>query len=144
MEAPMKFVLRLILNFTLRLALIAVLATLVFGLSAKADDLGAGEIQVGTRLVCNTQHEAFRFVKLYSGDGEAALRIVNAEESDPTACDIIPVLYFVGSQLGSAKSGNATFNVVKILVVGVITSDGVRTVLPTEYFSALAVDARDA
>ena len=100
----MKFVLRLILNFTLRLALIAVLATLVFGLSAKADDLGAGEIQVGTRLVCNTQHEAFRFVKLYSGDGEAALRIVNAEESDPTACDIIPVLYFVGSQLGSAKS----------------------------------------
>jgi hypothetical protein len=104
MEAPMKFVLRLILNFTLRLALIAVLATLVFGLSAKADDLGAGEIQVGTRLVCNTQHEAFHFVKLYSGDAEAALRIVNAEESDPTACDIIPVLYFVGSQLGSARA----------------------------------------
>jgi hypothetical protein len=144
METSMKFALRLVLNLVLRLALIAVLATLTFGLSAQAEDFGAGEIQVGTRLVCNTQHEAFRFVKLYSGDAEAALRIVNAEESDPTACDIIPVLYFVGSRLGSARTGNATFNIVKILVVGVVTSDGVRTVLPTEYFSALGVDERDA
>jgi hypothetical protein len=83
-------------------------------------------------------------VKLYSGDAEAALRIVNAEESDPTACGIIPVLYFVGSRLGSARAENATFNIVKILVIGIVTSDGVRTVLPTEYFSALAVDERDA
>jgi hypothetical protein len=51
----------LVLNLTLRLALIAFLATLFFGLSADAEDLTAGEIQVGTRLVCNTQYEAFRF-----------------------------------------------------------------------------------
>ena len=140
----MKFVLRLVLNLVLRLALVAVLATLIFGPAAQAEDLGAGEIRVGTQLVCNTQHDAFRFVKLYAGDAEAALRIVNAEESDPTACDIVPVLYYVGSRLGSARSGNATFNIVKILVIGVVTTDGVRTVLPTEYFSALAVDERDA
>jgi hypothetical protein len=144
MEAPMKFVLRLVLNLVLRLALIAVLATLIFGPAAQAEDSGAGEVQVGTQLVCNTQHEAFRFVKLYAGDTEAALRIVNAEEGDPTACGIVPVLYFVGSLLGSARSGNATFNIVKILIIGVVTTDGVRTVLPTEYFSALAVDERDA
>ena len=140
----MKFVVRLVLNFVLRLALIAVLAALILGLPAQAEDLDAGEVQVGTRLVCNTQHEAFRFVKLYSGDAEAALRIVNAEESDPTACEIIPVIYSVGSRLGSARTENATFNIVKILVIGIVTSDGVRTVLPTEYFSALAVDERDA
>jgi hypothetical protein len=144
MEASMKFVLRLVLNLALRVALIAVLATLVFGLSAQAEDLRAGEIQVGARLVCNTQHEAFRFVKLYSGDAAAALRIVNAEESDPTACDIVPVLYFVGARLGSAKTKSATVNIVKILVVGVVTSEGVQTVLPTEYFSALVVDEREA
>jgi hypothetical protein len=144
METPMKFVLRLVLNLVLRLALIAVLATLILGLPAQAEDLDAGEVQVGTRLVCNTQNEALRFVRLYSGDAEAALRIVNAEESDPTACDIVPVLYFVASRLASARTGNATFNIVKILVIGVVTSDGVRTVLPTEYFSALAVDERDA
>jgi hypothetical protein len=144
MEAPMKLLLRWTLNFLVRLALIAVLATLILGLPAQAEDSGAGEVQVGTRLVCNTQHEAFRFVKLYSGDVEAALRIVNAEESDPTACEITPVLYFVGSRLGSARTQNATFNIVKILVIGVITSDGVRAVPPTEYFSALAVDERDA
>jgi hypothetical protein len=145
MEPPMKFALRLALNLTLRLALIAVLATLVLGL-AEAEDLGASEIQVGARLVCNTQHEAFRFVKLYSGDAETALRIVNAEESDPTACDIIPVLYFIGSRLGSARTqtGNTTFNIVKIVVIGVVTADRVRIVLPTEYFSALAVDEREA
>ena len=140
----MKFALRLLLNVVLRLALIAALATLILGLPAQAEDFSAGDVQVGARLVCNTQHEAFRFVKLYSGDAEAALRIVNAEESDPTACDIVPVLYFVGSRLGSARTGNATFNIVKILVIGVVTTDGVRTVLPTEYFSALAVDEREA
>jgi hypothetical protein len=142
----MRLLLRLVLNLILRLALIAVLATLILGLPAQAEDFSAGEIQVSTQLVCNTQHEAFRFAKLYSGDAEAALRIVNAEESDPTACVIIPVLYSVGSRLGSArtKTGNTTFNIVKILVIGVVTTDGVRTVLPTEYFSALAVDERDA
>ena len=70
----MKFVLRLVLNLILRLALIAVLATLTFGLPAQAEDLDASEVQVGTRLICNTQHEALRFVKLYSGDAEAALK----------------------------------------------------------------------
>jgi hypothetical protein len=144
MEAPMKFVLRVVLDLVLRVALIAVLATLIFGPAAQAEDSGAGEVQVGTQLVCNTQHEAFRFVKHYAGDAEAALRIVNAEESDPTACDIVPVLYFVGSRLGSARGGNATFNIVKILVIGVVMTDGVRAVLPTEYFSALAVDELDA
>ena len=140
----MKFVLRSVLNLVLCLALMAVLATLILGLPAQAEDLDAGEVQVGTRLVCNTQHEALRFVKLYSGDAEAALRIVNAEESDPAACGIVSIFYFVGSRLGSARTENATFNIVKILVIGVVTSDGVRTVLPTEYFSALAVDERDA
>ena len=139
----MRFVLRLVLNLVLRLVLVAVLATLIFR-SAQAEDSGAGEIRVGTQLVCNTQHDAFRFVKLYSGDAEAALRIVNAEESDPTACDIVPVLYYVGPRLGSARTGSTTFNIVLILVIGVVTSDGVRTILPTEYFSALAVDERDA
>ena len=139
----MRVVLRLVLNLVLRLVLVAVLATLIFG-PAQAEHSGVGEIRVGTQLVCNTQHEAFRFVKLYSGDAEAALRIVNAEGSDPTACDIVPVLYFVGPRLGSVRTGNTTFNIVKILVIGVVTSDGVRTLLPTEYFSALAVDERDA
>jgi hypothetical protein len=140
----MKFVLRMVLNLVVRLALITVLATLILGLTAQAEDLGASEVQVGTQLVCNTQHEAFRFVKLYSGDAEAALRIVNAEESDPTACGIIPVVYFVGHRLGSARTGNTTFNIVKILVTGVVTTDGVRAMPPTEYFSALVVDERDA
>jgi len=141
----MKLLLRLALNLILRLALIAGLAILILGLPAQAEDFSAGEIRVGTQLVCNTQHEAFRFVKLYSGDAEAALRIVNAEENDPTACDIIPVIYSVGSRLGSAKTktGNTTFNIVRILVIGVVTTDGALT-MPAEYFSALAVDEREA
>jgi hypothetical protein len=90
MEGPMKSALRLVANLVLRLALITVLVTLIeflvtliLGLPAQAEDLGAGEIQIGARLVCNTQHEAFRFVKLYSGDAEATLKIVNAEQNDP-------------------------------------------------------------
>ena len=56
-------------------------------------------------------------MKLYSGDAEAALRIVNAEESNPTACDIIPVLYFVGPRLlksilvAKPRAGNSAANI---------------------------------
>jgi hypothetical protein len=137
-------VLRFALNLLLRLALITVLVTLIFFLPAQAEDLGAGEIQIDTRLLCNTEHKAFRFVRLYAGDVEAALRIVNAEESNPTACGMVPVLYYVGPRLGSAKSRAATFNIVKIFVVGVVTSDGVQTLPPTQYFSAFEVDEREA
>jgi hypothetical protein len=87
--------------------------------------------------------QAFRFVKLYSGDAEAALNR-KCRGKRPNSVRYIPVLYFVGSRLGSARAENATFNIVKILVIGIVTSDGVRTVLPTEYFSSLEVDERDA
>jgi len=139
----MKIVLRLVLNLFLRLALITVLVTVIF-LPAQAEDLSVGEIQFDTRLVCNTDREAFRFVRLYAGDAEAALRIVNAEESNTTACGIGPVLYYVGSRFGSVKGRAATFNIVKIFVVGVFTSDGVKAIPPTQYFSAFEVDERDA
>jgi hypothetical protein len=142
-EAPVHLVLRFALNLLLRLALVTVLATLIL-LPAQAEDLSASEIQIDTRLLCNTEHKAFRFVRLYAGDVEAALRIVNAEESNPTACGMVPVLYYVGPRLGSAKSRAATFNIVKIVVVGVVTSDGVQTVPPTQYFSAFEVDEREA
>jgi hypothetical protein len=65
----MRLVLRLVLNLVLRLVLVAVLTTIAFG-PTLAEDSGTGEIQIDARLVCNTQHEAFRFVKLYSSDAE--------------------------------------------------------------------------
>jgi hypothetical protein len=139
----LHLVLRFALNLLLRLALITVLMTLIF-LPAQAEDLSVGEMQTDIQLLCSTEHEAFRFVRLYAGDAEAVLRILNAEESDPTACGMVPVLYYVGPRLGSAKSRAATFNIVKIFVVGVVTSDGVRAVPPTQYFSAFEVDEREA
>ena len=99
----MHLVLRFALNLLLRLALITVLMTLVF-LPAQAEDLSVGEMQVDIQLLCNTEHEAFRFVRLYTGDAETALRILNAEESDPTACGMVPVLYYVGPVLGVRRA----------------------------------------
>jgi hypothetical protein len=103
------------------------------------------EIQIGTRLVCDTQRQAMRFAVVFNGDVEMALKRVNAEENDPTACVMLPTVYYVAeSDLGDARSKNATFKIVKITILGIVTAGGIRPVQPAEYFSAFAVDERRA
>jgi hypothetical protein len=143
-EVSMNFVQRLVLNLLLRLSVVTVVVALAVGLPARARDSTVDDIQVGVRLVCDTQREAFRFANPYKGDAKAALKIVNAEEGNQTACDVVPVVYCLRHRLGSVRSKGATFNVVKILVIGVITPTGIQTVPPGEYFSALVVDERSA
>jgi hypothetical protein len=78
---------------------------LVLGLPARAD-----EIQLGTGPVCDVQQQVEPFVALYGGDAEAATGIVNTEAHNPRACAVL------------------TFQILEALMVGVITSEGVRAV----------------
>jgi hypothetical protein len=99
----------------------------------------ASEYEIGTSLLCDTQAQAERFVALFSGDAQVAVQAVNAEEHDPTACALINVAFLRGSHLGTARHGDAAFEIVRILVVGIDTESGIQAVRPTAYFSLFGV-----
>jgi hypothetical protein len=49
------------------------------------------------------------------------------------------VAYMRGTQLGMARHGDNAFEIVRILVVGIETGDGLRAVRPAAYFSLIGV-----
>ena len=106
--------------------------------------LRAQDVQVGTALVCDTRQQVERFVALYDGDFDAAVRTVNAEVQDPSACSMASMTYLVSPPLATERHKDVTFQIVQIIVVGVITKDGVASVKPTKLFSVLKVDEREA
>jgi hypothetical protein len=107
--------------------------------------LRAQDVQVGTALVCDTRQQVERFVALYDGDFDAAVSTVNAEVQNPSACAMAsPMAYLVSPPLATERRKDLTFQIVQILVVGVITKNGVAPVKPTKLFSVLEVDEREA
>jgi hypothetical protein len=99
----------------------------------------ASDYEVGASLVCDTKGQVERFVALFDGDAQTAIRALNAEEENPTACAIVNVAYMRGAQLGMARHGDNAFEIIRILVVGIETGNGIRPVRPTAYFSLFGV-----
>ena len=106
--------------------------------------LRAQDVQVGTALVCDTRQQVERFLALYDGDFDAAVGTVNAEVQDPSACAMASMTYLVSPPFATERHKDVTFQIVQIIVVGVITKDGVASVKPTKLFSVLKVDEREA
>jgi hypothetical protein len=123
-----------LLSFATRL--IPLLAVLAAPLCASAQPT---EYEVGASLVCDTKTQAERFVALFSGDAQAAIDAVNAEEHDPTACALINAAYLRGSHVGTARHGDDAFEIVRILVVGIDTPAGIQAVQPSAYFSLFGI-----
>ena len=127
------------MTFARRLVLLILPSLLMFDFPARAD-----EMQVGTALVCDTRQQVERFVALYDGDAETAASTVNSEEHNATACGMATLVYIPGPPLATARNKNATFQIVQILVVGLMTPDGVKAVEPAHFFSVLEVEEREA
>jgi hypothetical protein len=126
------------MNFATRLVapLLPLLALLAAPFCVPAQ---ASDYEVGTSLVCDTHGQVERFVALFNGDAQAAIRGVNAEEANPNACAIMSVAYMRGTQVGMARHGENAFEIVHILVVGVETADGILPVRPAAYYSLFEV-----
>jgi hypothetical protein len=112
--------------------LLPFLAVLIAPLCGSAH---ATDYEVGTSLICDTQSQLERFVALFSGDTQAAIDAVNAEEKNPTACALVDVAYLRGEEIGMARNGDSAFEIVRILVVGIDTDAGIQAVRPSAYFS---------
>jgi hypothetical protein len=120
---------------------LALLFSLVCASGQAQDARGIGErnIEFGDVVVCDTQEQMERYVALYSGDQEAAVRAVNRVENDPTACGVASAAFLRGPQTATARAGNMAFEIVRILVLGLDNQDGFRPVRPAPYFTAFGV-----
>ena len=123
------------MNFVSRLTLLLMPLVLLLSLPARAQ-----EIEVGTSLICDTQEQVERFVTLFDGDAQSAVNGVNTAEHNPTACAVHNMAYVRGRKVATARTKDTTFQIVQILVLGIVTEEGVRSVSPVPYFSVFAVD----
>lgn len=114
------------------LPVLPLLLTLSFGAQAQ-------EIEITNGLICDTQKQVEQFIALYDGDAKSTAELVNAAEHNPTACVVSGMAYVRGRELATARSKDTTFQIVPILVVGVVTEEGVQPVAPTRFFSAIEV-----
>jgi hypothetical protein len=97
------------------------------------------DIEVGDALVCDTQVQAERYVAHFKGDSEAAVRAVNREQSDPSACGLMRAAFMRGPNVAAVSQGNMSFQIVRILVLGVAGPQGFRAVEPAPYFTVFGV-----
>ena len=120
-----------------RIAPLFALLAAPFCVPAHAAD--AADYEVASSLVCDTQEQVERFVALFAGDAQAAIRVVNAEQKNPTACAMMNIAFVRGNQLGTARHGDNAFHITHILVIGVENGNGVQPVQPAAYYSAFGV-----
>ena len=115
-------------------ALYLALLSLVSFSPARAQDY-----EHGSALLCDTQRQVERYVALFNGEEQSAINAVNTEEQNPTACALETVAFMRGPDLGTARNKESAFQIVRILVIGVDTPQGIRPVQPTPYFTAFEV-----
>jgi hypothetical protein len=127
------------MTFARRIALLILPSILLMEPPAQAAD-----VQVGTTLVCDTEQQVERFIAFYDGDAETAVEAVNAEEHNPTACTHATIIFVPGPPLATARKKVTTFQIVQVLVVGIVTPNGVQAVEPAQFFSVLEVEEREA
>jgi hypothetical protein len=118
------------------------LACLAWALPAPAQEApttqsGEKRVEIDTNLICDTQQQVERFVTLLDdtgGSAEAAIDKINAENETQDACVIATAAYRRAGVVGTVKNNEATFDVTRIVVIGVYTVNGLERTLPTEFF----------
>jgi hypothetical protein len=132
------------MNFALRLAVLALPLLLLAGTPAGAEENKAPqaspEAEIGTGLVCDTQEQVELFISLYDGDPQDAVKKVNDAERNPTACAVATMAYVRGRTLATAHHNDSAFQIIPILVLGLITESGVESVTPGAFFSAIEIE----
>jgi Zn-dependent alcohol dehydrogenase len=129
-------------NFSASMALLA----LLIAAPAQAQDSAEqnnNRVEIDTNLFCDTQQQVERFAALFNGDqvsAEAAIAEVNAEQRSNDACVIATAAYQRAGAVSTVRNGGATFDVMRIVVVGVYTLNGLEQALPTEFFTLIPQD----
>ena len=97
-------------------------------------------VEIDTNLICDTQQQVERFLSLLDenkGSAEGAIASVNQENKTQDACVIATAAYLRTGVVSTVRNHEATFDVTRIVVIGVYTVNGLERWLPTEFFTLL-------
>ena len=120
-----------------------ILLTALMAVPAQAQDDNQQRVEFDTNLVCDTQEQVERFVSLFDGDStsaEAAIAVINDESKTKDACVVATIAYRRAGSVSTVKNGDAAFDVVRIVVLGVYTINGFERSTPTEFFTLVPHD----
>lgn len=96
----------------------------------------ANEVHTGTGLVCDTREQVALFASLVEGRGpQAAMAAVNEDAKTANACVIAGVALVVVEKLDKLTIGGRPYVIVKILIGGVVTPNGMQPVPPKEFYT---------
>lgn len=100
----------------------------------------APQIEYGTTLICQTEQQAAQLVAHLDSDMHAALSDdADVEVAIPPPCQAATVAFVRGQMLGTLRTKDAAFQMVRVLVVGVGAPNEFRAVAPAALISLIKV-----
>jgi hypothetical protein len=99
----------------------------------------AHEVETGSVMICDTQKQVERFVQIFDGNHERAIRAINAEENNPSACAMVDVAYVQGPSIGMARTMSHAFRIIPVAVIAVNTPGGFRPIQSALFFTLVKV-----
>jgi hypothetical protein len=126
------------------IARVALAATLLAALVAPPAQARQVEIEIGESLVCDTQEQVQRFAVLFDCDLQRTASAVNEEVKDPTACAVLAIAFLRGPEVATARTRTGTFQIIRILVLGVVTQGGIQAAQPAAFYSMTQIEERAA
>jgi hypothetical protein len=99
------------------------------------------EIEYGTSLICHTTQEAAQLVAhLDSGLHAALSEDADADDEPvPPPCQAVTIAFVRGQTLDTLRTKDATFQMVRVLVVGMGAPNEYRSVAPQAFISLIKV-----
>lgn len=98
------------------------------------------EIEYGTSLICQTEQQAAQLVAHLDIEMHAALSDdADVEVAIPPPCQAATVAFVRGQMLGTLRTKDAAFQMVRVLVVGVGAPNEFRAVAPAAFISLIKV-----
>jgi hypothetical protein len=91
-------------------------------------------------IICDTADQVRRFVM--ADDTRAILSAINAEK--PQSCALMNVSFYVGNVDATLVTKDGVWQITHVLIVGVVTHGGVRSVLPKPQWLAVTVASEGA
>jgi len=126
----------------LRLAILS----LTLGAGAHAEEVQSNpltlEVDTGQIMICDTQKQVERFVTFshITGSAGSAIKAVNTEAANPTACGIVDAAYLPGAAVDIKRTATEAFEIVPIIVVATGTPEGMRPTAPALFFTLVKIN----
>jgi hypothetical protein len=97
------------------------------------------DVQTGSIMICDTQKQVERYLTLLTlaGNAQSAIRAVNTEAENPSACAVSDIAYIRGARIGIERTRTDAFEIVEILAIGLNTPAGLRAVAPATFFTLI-------